>query len=162
MAQVAAKQNANVPSKSTNVSHVAAKLPTKLRKIGVDETFSASIKHLEPGRVEARFAVRPDEKTDDRYEVISVYDFRATSPAETQALAMRACVIETQRKWRTAAKVNLANAMNAAQWSAVNVKTDVVDAARKSANPVVKAKLAIIKSGLTKAELLAMLQAMPE
>lgn len=162
MASVATKPT--TPAASSNAKHVLAKVDNVLRKIGTDEKFSPTVRDLEPGRVEARYAVRPDEKSTDRYEVVTVFDFRNASATEIQNLAIKHCVIATQRNFREMAsdKTTLAAAMNAGQWARVNVKTDIVDAARKSADPVARARSAVAKSGLTKAELLAMIAAMPE
>lgn len=157
----------NTPATSSNARNVLAAQPqaaTKLRKIAEGETFAQQTKMLESGRLETRFSVKPDETVHklDRYEVVTVFDFRSASPAEIQQLAMKACIIGMQRNFREAFKANEANALNAAQWAAVNVKTDIIDAARKSTDPVAKAKSAMLKAGLSKADLLALLSAMPD
>lgn len=145
MATTTTNTRANVPARSTNAAHVAPKSIPLLRTIEDAEKFSPTVKHLDAGRLEVRFAVRPDENSKQRFECVTVFDFRTASPAEVQALAVRACVIETQRKWRTAARTNLGDARKSAQWSTVDVKSDIVDAARKSADPVAKAWSALGK-----------------
>lgn len=156
----------NTPATSSNARNVLAAQPqakpTTLRKIAEGETFTQQTKMLEPGRLETRFSVKPSDTSTDRYEVVTVFDFRTASPAEIQQLALKACVIAAQRNFREAAKNNAIAALNAAQWAAVNVKTDIIDAARKSTDPVAKAKSAVLKAGLSKADLLALISAMPD
>lgn len=135
----------NTPATSPNAANVVAKQPT-LRLIGADETFSPSTRMLEPGRWETRYAVKADEKSTDRYEVVTVYDFRSTSPTEVQELALKHCRIDTQRKFRDAAKLNRIEALKAANWAAVDVKSGIVDAARKSADPAAKVMSAVLKN----------------
>lgn len=135
---------------------------TKLRQLGVDETFSPTAKMVEPGLWEVRTSVAPHGVKNDKslpsFEIVATYDFRTASPEEVQRLALRGAIIDVQRNWRDAYKSNAENATNAAQWSRVNVKTDVIDATRAKADPLAKAKNAVNK--LTPAQVAELIAAM--
>lgn len=146
-----ATNRVSAPATSANKSNVVARvLPTTtatLRLIPEDETFSPTMTPVqgEPGLVDARYAVRPDEKSEDRYEVTTRFDFRGCSPVEVQLMAAKHAVIVSQRNFRIAAKTDKNAALRPDQWRNVNVKVDIIDAARATADPMAKAKSAVSK-----------------
>lgn len=120
-----------------------------------NDTFSAKFSYVPATKAaNVTFSCRRDEKS-DRYALTSVIDFSGCSQAEIIELATRTVVIDLQRQWRVLAASNLANATRANPFSKVNVKAAIVDATRKTATPIAKAKSAASK--LTDAEKRAMI-----
>lgn len=108
-----------------------------IREMKNDETFTASTT-VNGKTVDATWSVRANENG-PRYAVTSKFDFSGCSQAEILELAMRSVVIDVQRQWRILAASKGSTARTVNPFKAVNVKTAIVDAPRKSAPANVKA-----------------------
>ena len=117
---------------------------TNIRKIGKDDTASTKIT-VAGKNVTAVYTCRKDKDAADRYSVQSTLDFSNCSQDEILEMAARTIVIDLQRQWRTLAKNNLANATKAGTFASINVKQDVVEAARKATDPAIKVVSALDK-----------------
>lgn len=114
----------------------------------------------ETARVEAHFEVGNTAAIKKPHQVSSVLDFSECSREEILRLASKPVVIALQRRWNVLAGSDLAKATAPGMFAHVNVKKDVVDAARQSAPPSAKAAKVVEKlTQAEKAELLAKLQA---
>lgn len=137
-------KNLTAPKNEAAPKNVLPTTVAKLRQLAADETFSPTAKMIEPGLWEVRTSVAPHGVKKNvelpSYEVLAVYDFRGASPAEVQKLALRSAIIDTQRNWRDAYKSDPDGATNAAPWSRVDVKKDVIDATRAKSDPLAKTK----------------------
>lgn len=132
-----------------------------IRTIKDGDTFSASFDFNEKtGHAAATFSVRPSDK-EPRHVLSCDIDYSKLSKSELVELANRSVVIDLQRQWRVlaATKGNTARTVN--PFARVDVKTAIVDAARKSATPAQRASNALTKmSAKERADMLAALQAM--
>lgn len=129
-----------------------------IRKLSKDETATTSL--TVSGRLaNAKFYVKPSKASSDQYEIAAAIDFAKCSPEEILRLAARTVVIDLQRRFRSDIAGDADSkkrAMDQATWDAVDVKSAIVDAARRSADPVAKARKSLEKlDDATRAALLA-------
>ena len=86
------------------------------------------------------WSVKADgEKTTPRYMLTSTFDFSGCSDAEILSLALKSVVIEAQRQWRDLANTKGSTATTVNPFATVNVKSAIVDATRRTADPVARA-----------------------
>lgn len=131
-----------------------------IRLIKSDETFSTTC-NVDTAKktVTATYGVRKTDKS-PRYALTSAFDFSGVSQAELLELAIRGVIIDTQRQWRVLANAANSTAERVNPFASVNVKTAIIDASRKTADPVTKAVNALNK--LSPAERAAILKALGE
>lgn len=93
--------------------------------------------------VEVVHTVRPDQDDPNRYELVWRFNFENVTPAELLKLATKTILIICQRDWRKAK-----NRMDENVWDnrTFNVR-DVLDEARKTADPAQRARSAASKLG---------------
>jgi len=135
-----------------------------IRPLGKDEKPNASMtvqgSGWETARVEAHFEVGNTAAIKKPHQAVSILDFSDCSREEILRLASKPVVIALQRRWNVLAGSDLAKATAPGMFAQVNVKRDVVDAARQSAPPSAKAdKLVDKMSADEKRALLAKLEA---
>ena len=110
----------------------------------------------------ATFYVKPSKTATDQYKIPAALDFANCSQEEILRLAARTVVIDLQRKFRSDIQGDTESkkrAMDAATWAKVDVKSSIVDAARRAADPVAKVRNSIAKlDDATRRALLAELQ----
>lgn len=83
--------------------------------------------------------VKPNEESQSRYELTWKYDYTNVTREELMRLATRPMVITKQGQWRGAK-----DRMNTEKWDNVTfVIRDLLDGAKKKADPVEKAKKAL-------------------
>jgi hypothetical protein len=119
------------------------KMNTKqLRKLGNDESFERSTV-VDGDKVTLTRAVKPSEKSPERFVVEVTLDFSGVSPDDRLTMAANAAWITVQRRWRAAYAANPENACEASLWAAIDVQNEIVDAGRAHADPVTRAVKAI-------------------
>lgn len=124
-----------------------------IRELKKDETFSTTLT-INGKIVNATWSVRKNEDG-PRYAVTSKFDFGAVSTTELYELAMRSVIIDVQRQWRILANAKGSTATRVNPFATVNVKTAVIDAGRKTADPKTRASNLLAK--LSEAERKAVL-----
>lgn len=91
---------------------------------------------LADNTVKVSATVRPDGNTSDRYQMEFTLDFTNASPEEMFELASRSAIIAYQAQWRRAKE---AYRMDASKWErTIDVKAEILDAERRSADPMAK------------------------
>jgi alkyl hydroperoxide reductase subunit AhpC len=132
-----------------------------IRTIKDTETFSPTATYVPATKLmTATFSVRPSDK-EPRHVLSCVIDYSKLSPTELVELAHRSVVIDLQRQWRVLASVKGNTARTVNPFARVDVKSAIVDAARKVATPAARASNALTKmSAKERADLLAALQSM--
>lgn len=103
-----------------------------MRKIANDETFS-TVATVIPNskKLEMAFAVKPSEKSPDRFEIKSTVDFSKCSDADVLLLAAQSVRITMQRMFRVAyLGSNKSEALADATWQKFDVKSRIIDVER--------------------------------
>ena len=108
-----------------------------IRKLAKDEAASTKME-VRGKTVSAVFSARKDKDAADRYSIETELNFGNCSNEEILELAARIVLIDLQRQWRAVAKGNMSAATKDGTFAKVDVKTEVVDAARKGADPTTK------------------------
>jgi hypothetical protein len=119
-----------------------------IRKLSQDETGNTKLE-VKGKTVVATFSVRKDKNSPDRYAVECILDFGGCDANDLMLLATPQCVIDMQRDLRAALKSDLANTLKSGAFAKVDVKKDIIDAARKAADPEAQAVRALVKTGIT-------------
>lgn len=129
-----------------------------IRKLNKDEKLSNSTSIVN-STATAVFKVRRSESSDEAFVLTCKLDFSTCSQDEILALATRTAIIDIQRQWRVA-HVTEKGDPKSNEFATVNVKSQVVDSQRKTADPLAKAKSLLDKLSPTeRAALLASLKA---
>ena len=115
---------------------------TTLRTIADSETFSATTKYLGQKKVEAIFSLRRDAKS-QRFEKKATFDFEHVTEEELYLLAMYACKVKLQALLRNLSPEVMANAQTLAS---IDVKRDLLEADKATADPVTAAVRSIQKA----------------
>lgn len=100
-----------------------------------DEKMPRSMEYLGENRIRVTGTVRFDEKSPDRYMMNSVFDFSNCSEAEILELASASVRITIQGRIRAMRE----GAVKDRAFACVDVKTEVVDAQKSTADEVTKA-----------------------
>lgn len=124
-----------------------------IRQLKNGETFSPDVK-INGKKAVVTWSVKKDkDEKSPRYVIVTELDFTGVSPADMMKLAIRPVTIELQRQWREAAAVKGSTATTVNPFVTVNVQNAVVNAARRTADPVARATAMFAK--LTPAQRLA-------
>lgn len=131
-----------------------------IRVLKSNESFSPQVK-ITGKKAQVQWSVKKDKsEKSPRFAIATELDFSAVSAEELMTLAIRPVVIELQRQWRELAATKGSTATTVNPFKTVNVKTAIVDATRKTADPVARAKAAMSKlSDKERAAILAAFQA---
>lgn len=144
----------------TNSPKAEADNTPRLRVIPDDETFSRTVvPAVDDKTVAVTYAVKVDAKSTRRYEVKTTLDFSQCSDEDLLRLAADSAIISVQRLWRVTARgKDAASAYDAAKWSRINVKTDIIDVERSRGpvDPVLAVRRNLEKMGLSAAQVEAM------
>ena len=100
-----------------------------------DEKMPRSMEYLGENRIRVTGTVRFDEKSNDRYRMNSVFDFSNCSEAEILELASASVRITIQGRIRAMRE----GAVTSRAFGNVDVKSEVVDAQKSSADELTKA-----------------------
>ena len=115
---------------------------TTLRTIADSETFSATTKYLGQKKVEAIFSLRRDAKS-QRFEKKATFDFEHVTEEELYLLAMYACKVKLQALLRNLSVEVMTNAQTLAS---IDVKRDLLEADKATADPTTAAVRSIQKA----------------
>lgn len=116
-----------------------------IRVLKSDETFSPSAT-VSGKKVAVKWTVKKDKnEKSPRYVVETTLDFSGVSQDELTLLAVRPIVIELQRQWRELATAKGSTATTVNPFASVNVKSAIVDATRRTADPAARAKSLLAK-----------------
>jgi hypothetical protein len=107
-----------------------------LTPIGADEKVSKTVDVIGPDKVKAVYTFKTSERSSDVYRKETVFDFTGCSESDLLFLATATCRITVQRKLR---ELSEAEMLDPATFAVVNVKADIVDAKRQSADEMTKA-----------------------
>ena len=125
----------------------------QLQVIENGTSFSAVNKYLGDRKIEATFSIRRSEG-EARYLKTSVIDFSSVSEEELLNLSMYAVKVKLQALMRA---LDPALMIDANTLSTVDVNRDILEAPSKSSDPVSAAVRSLMKTGLTEAEAMAVL-----
>ena len=114
----------------------------QLRVIPESETFSATTKYIGSKKVEAIFSLRRDAKS-QRFEKKATFDFEHVTEEELYLLAMYACKVKLQALLRNLSPEVMTNAQTLAS---IDVKRDLLEADKATADPVTAAVRSIQKA----------------
>lgn len=146
--------------KPTNGAAVA-----RLRVIPEDETFSTKLE-INPGNanyVDATFAAKASDKSKDRYEVKSTFDFTGVTADELKLMASRQVRIDVQRDFRVMALgKDGGKALEAPRWRKISVR-ELLDreTTRGPVDPVLAVRKNLEKLGVSGAKLEEIMKSIP-
>lgn len=115
-----------------------------ITKIAADGKATITTKVVSETHLECRFAVRQNESSGTRYQVVSTVDFTDVTAEEMMALASRTIVIDAQRQFRVLAAENLNEATKPDAWAKISVR-EFLDRDRKDVDPKTRALNAMKK-----------------
>lgn len=112
-----------------------------IRKLSTDEKLSNSTSS-NGKTVKAVFGVRASEASQTRFALTCELDFSNVSMEELMQLASKSVIIDVQRQWRVA-HIDDKQEPTKNEFAKVDVKKQIIDATRKSADPLAKVKAAL-------------------
>lgn len=124
-----------------------------IRKLSTDEKLSTSTS-IKDTTCTATFGVRASEASTTRFALTCKLDFSGCSREELIALASKSVIIDVQRQWRVA-HIDDKTDPKSNEFATVDVKKSIVDATRKTADPMAKVKSAL--SGMSPEAVAALL-----